>query len=119
MTLAPKLTSHDRRINWSVDAPRLVRLVRALAPTPGATTTFRGRPMKILAARVQSGDRTPEPWSPEAGSFGVLLDGPDGPSVETGHGHLSLLEVAPAGRKRMPAAEWARGARIQPGERLG
>ena len=32
---------------------------------------------------------------------------------------LELLEVAPAGRKRMPASDWARGARIEPHERLG
>jgi hypothetical protein len=31
---------------------------------------------------------------------------------------VELLEVAPAGRKRMSGAEWARGARIQPGEQL-
>ncbi len=34
-------------------------------------------------------------------------------------GLVELVEVAPAGRKRMTGAEWARGARIQPGEHLG
>jgi methionyl-tRNA formyltransferase len=32
---------------------------------------------------------------------------------------VELVEVAPAGRRRMGAVEWARGARIEPGERLG
>ena len=39
--------------------------------------------------------------------------------VGTGEGSLDLLEVAPAGRTRMDAAAWARGSRIEPGERLG
>jgi hypothetical protein len=46
---------------------------------------------------------------------------PDG-RVEVDAGHatrVELLEVAPAGRKQMTAAAWARGARIQPLEHLG
>ena len=31
---------------------------------------------------------------------------------------VELVEVAPAGRKRMSGAEWARGARFQAGEKL-
>ena len=31
---------------------------------------------------------------------------------------VGLLAVAPAGRTRMTGAEWARGARIRPGEQL-
>jgi methionyl-tRNA formyltransferase len=42
-----------------------------------------------------------------------------GVEVATGDGVYRLLEVALAGRKRMPANAWARGARFEPGERLG
>jgi hypothetical protein len=42
----------------------------------------------------------------------VVVDAGGGTTVE-------LLEVAPAGRKRMTGAEWARGARIEPLEHLG
>jgi methionyl-tRNA formyltransferase len=117
-TSAPKLKPGDRTIDWSFPAEAIVRKVRAFAPEPGAVTTFRDRPLKILRAIAhQTGGR--------------MLDGPPAPGqasigreggVSIGAGPLSeveLLEVAPAGRKRMTAAEWARGARIQRGERLG
>jgi methionyl-tRNA formyltransferase len=37
----------------------------------------------------------------------------------TGGGVVRLGEVQPAGKRMIPAADWARGARPQPGERLG
>lgn len=118
-TLAPKLTAEDRRIDWSTEAQAVVRRVRALAPTPGATTSFRGQPLKILAARASLLDAIDEPMPTEAGSIGLLPHGSGALFVSTSNGLVLLQEVAPAGRKRMPAADWARGARIQPGERLG
>ncbi len=39
--------------------------------------------------------------------------------VKAGSGVVRLLEVAPAGRRRMPAADWARGARPSLGECFG
>jgi methionyl-tRNA formyltransferase len=39
--------------------------------------------------------------------------------VGTGRGAVRLREVQPAGKRMLPAADWARGARPAPGERLG
>ncbi|HET9671929.1 MAG TPA: methionyl-tRNA formyltransferase, partial [Actinomycetota bacterium] len=55
-TYAPKLTAADRPIEWSSRSDTIVRRVRALAPAPGALTTFRGLPLKILRA-VDRGPR--------------------------------------------------------------
>jgi methionyl-tRNA formyltransferase len=117
-TFAPKLTAPDRQIDWSADAAAVVRRIRALAPNPGATTTFRDEPLKIFAAQARSLDVIPLPV-PLQGSLMVEPDSFAGPRVQTHAGPVLLVEVGPAGRKRMPAADWARGARIQPGERLG
>ena len=43
----------------------------------------------------------------------------DGVLVGTGRGAVRLGEVQPAGKRMLPAADWARGARPQPGERVG
>ena len=112
-TRAPRLRAEDRVLDWRGPAESIVRRVRALAPDPGATTTFRGEPLKILAAAV---DRDPE----SGAAPGTILS-PDerGVRVATGSGGVRLLEVAPAGRRRMPAADWARGARFETDERLG
>jgi methionyl-tRNA formyltransferase len=109
-TYAPKLTSRDRRLDWSAPGESLVRVVRAFAPEPGATTTFRGSPLKILRAHA----------SGASGSPGEIVEVVrDGFSVAAGAGALRVVELAPAGRARMSAAAFANGFHPEPGERLG
>jgi methionyl-tRNA formyltransferase len=109
-TQAPRFRPEEEWIDWTEDASVVWRRIRALAPDPGARTTFRGRTLKVLRARPAEGRGQP----------GVLLDvSPAGPVVAAGHGAILLDEVVPEGRRRMPAPDWARGARPEPGERLG
>jgi methionyl-tRNA formyltransferase len=110
-TYAPKLEPGDRRLDWIEHAYLLERRVRALSPTPGAVTRFRGRVLKVLRARVEQ-DLVGEP-----GALAVLPDG--FPRAATPKGSLVLLQVAAEGRSPMSGADWARGARILPLERLG
>jgi methionyl-tRNA formyltransferase len=113
---AAKIRGDERALRWSDPAAEVDRRIRALAPEPGATTTFRRAPLKILRARPaeHGGVST----APSRG--GELLVREDGTVfASTPVGSLELLEVAPAGRRRMDAAAWARGARIEPGERVG
>ncbi|MBI4259411.1 MAG: methionyl-tRNA formyltransferase [Actinobacteria bacterium] len=109
-THAPKLGPEDRRLDWSLDAGSLSRRVRALAPEPGAATTFRGRVLKVHRARPAEGGGEPGT---------VLRWGAEGLLVAAGEGALLLEEVAPEGRRRMPAADFVRGHRPEEGERLG
>jgi methionyl-tRNA formyltransferase len=112
-TQAPRLRPDDRAIVWTHPADGIVRLVRALAPDPGATTRFRGEPLKVLAA-AEDHDPT------SAGQPGQIVSADGrGVLVATGSGGVRLVDVAPAGRRRMRAAAWARGARFGPDERLG
>jgi methionyl-tRNA formyltransferase len=110
-TFAPKPRPEERVIDWMDAADRIVRRVRAFAPTPGARTTFRNAPLKVLrAAALDDAD--------EADRLGEIRLAHDGvPVVAASAGSVALLEVAPAGRARMPGADWARGARLEPGER--
>jgi methionyl-tRNA formyltransferase len=115
-TFAPKLRPGEREIDWSEPAGEIVRRVRALAPEPGASTRFRGETLKVFSVEALWYVLTRQPLPP--GTLEEMSDGT--PTVDTGsRGLLMLLEVAPSGRKRMTGAEWARGARLQPGERLG
>jgi len=112
-TSAPRLRTDDRVIDWTGPTEAIVRRVRALAPQPGATTTFRSEPMKVLVAAAGR-----EPTI--EGIPGAILASDDrGVEVASGSGTVRLVEVAVTGRRRMPAAEWARGARFERGERLG
>ena len=116
---APKLTSDDRQIDWESTSDAIVRKIRAFAPEPGAVTTFRERALKIVAAHdLGSGggrmiaDVDLRHWGRTWIDEGRVIVGAE-------PGRVELLEVVPAGRKRMSAAEWARGARIAPGDRFG
>jgi methionyl-tRNA formyltransferase len=111
-TFTKLLSREDGIIDWSQPAVRIERMTRAYDPWPGATTTWRGAPIKIVAARVIAdwrGDTPP----------GALLDTADGPAVATGEGLLVLMTVQPAGKRPLSAADWRRGLRLTDGERLG
>ncbi len=107
---APKLTVADAEVDWSAPALRIDRLVRACTPDPGAWTTFRGERLKLGPVRLD----------PETNDLpaGELSDSRRGVRVGTGSHAVLLGEVRPQGRRAMPAADWARGARFKLGERL-
>jgi methionyl-tRNA formyltransferase len=116
-TYAPKLKPADRVIDWLQPADSIARRVRAMAPEPGATTSFRGRNLKLLAAReAPEQERAADPRPQEPGR---LLPGREELGVRTGKGLLILEVVQPEGRRRMSGAEFVRGYRPEIGERLG
>lgn len=111
-TLAPKLTAEDERIDWSRPAVEIARRVRALAPVPGAVSTFGGIRLKVY--RVSPGG---DLWP--GARPGHLRPERAGLLVATGAGVLRVDEVQAEGRRRMAGGEWARGARIPEGASLG
>ena len=116
-TFAPKLLPDERTIDWRQPADAIVRKVRAFAPDPGAVTTFRQGRLKVLKARAHPG---PGGWMlADAPTPGQVMGGDGNPRVLGWPGLVELVEVAPAGRRRMSGEAWARGARIEPLERLG
>ncbi|HRW37020.1 MAG TPA: methionyl-tRNA formyltransferase [Aquihabitans sp.] len=104
-TYAAKIGPDDLRLEWSRPAIELDRVVRV----GGAWTTFRGKRLKVLAARPAAGAGRSD------GVPGTLVDG----GVSTGDGVLELLRVQPEGKGAQDAAAWRNGARPSPGERLG
>jgi methionyl-tRNA formyltransferase len=115
-TLAHMLGPGDRIIDWLRPADAVVRCVRAFAPDPGASTGFKGSDLKVLRAE----DAAAAAAAAAAASPGTVVDvDRDGVIVAAGAGAVRLLEVAASGKRRMPAADWARGVRDLVGERLG
>lgn len=107
---APRLTVDDGRVRWEHTAVAVDRRVRACTPAPGAWTTLAG-------ARLKLGPVLPVPEAPLAP--GEVAVGRTEVLVGTATHPVRLGEVAPAGKRFMPAADWARGARLTPGTRLG
>jgi methionyl-tRNA formyltransferase len=109
-TFAPKFTAEDRILDWSNAARVLVNLVRALSPEPAATTTLRGQGLKIFRAKEVG----------LGGEPGRIVDvTKDGFVIATAQGGFQPLELAPAGRKRMSATEFANGYRPRLGDVVG
>ncbi|WP_433350937.1 methionyl-tRNA formyltransferase [Micromonospora sp. CA-111912] len=110
VSLAPKLTVEDARVRWGDPAFAVDRRVRACTPAPGPWTTFRGE-------RVKLGPVVPVPDGPEL-KPGELLVEKSRVLAGTGTVPVALGEVRAAGKKAMPAGDWARGARVAAGEEL-
>jgi methionyl-tRNA formyltransferase len=112
VSLAPKVTGDEARLDFSRPAGRLADAIRAFTPAPGAWTTHRGRRLKVTRAAVAGEVTDLDPGRLGLGPGGRLL-------VGTGDRPLELLEVRPEGRRAMSGAEFARGARLGPDEWLG
>jgi methionyl-tRNA formyltransferase len=111
VSLAPKISVEDARVEWTAPALRVDRLVRGCTPAPGAWTLFRGERLKLGPVRLAVGRSELGP--------GEILVAKNTVRVGTGSHEVELGEVQPQGKKLMPAADWARGSRLAPAEHLG
>jgi methionyl-tRNA formyltransferase len=107
VSLAPKLDDADCRVEMAGDPVSLVNRIRGLSPVPGAYLTLaNGQRLRLLKAEVREGSGPP----------GTILAIEEAPVVvATGGGAIGLLDVQPAGKRRMAAAEFARGRRLRVG----
>jgi methionyl-tRNA formyltransferase len=114
-TYAPQLKKEDGKLDFTRPASELERRVRALTPWPGTfahwpnPVTGEMRTLKILRAAV---------LDQRIATAGEVAATPHGPAVGADAGALLLLEVQPPGKRPMPAADFARGARGFIGSRL-
>ena len=111
VTLAPKITVEDAAVDWTAPALRVDRLIRGCTPAPGAWTLVGGERLKLGAVTLVP-DRTD--LAP-----GELSVAKNAVYAGTGSHAVELGEVQPQGKKRMRAADWARGVRLDPATRLG
>jgi methionyl-tRNA formyltransferase len=108
---APKILASDARVDWTAPALRIDRLVRACTPAPGAWTVLPGRDGED-DLRVKIFPLSPLPGATDVPPGRIVLD-KRGLLVGTGSGHtVRLGDVQPQGKRRMPAADWARGLRF-------
>ncbi|MGB5007895.1 MAG: methionyl-tRNA formyltransferase [Ferruginibacter sp.] len=103
---APRIFTETCKIDWSKPVDEVYNLVRGLAPYPAAYTILNGKKIKIFKAeKINS------------------VPGIDPGNIETDHktrlqfacsnGFISILELQPEGKKRMPVADFLRGYRFK------
>jgi methionyl-tRNA formyltransferase len=107
VSLAPKITAEDARVRWDQPAIAVDRQIRACTPGPGAWTRLGEARLKLWPVDPAPGD------APAAGPLGpgevrILRSAV---LVGTGTTPVGLGDVQPPGKRRMRAADWARGLR--------
>ncbi|SHE98281.1 methionyl-tRNA formyltransferase [Streptoalloteichus hindustanus] len=110
VSFAPKVTVDDARVDFALPALAVDRLVRSVTPEPGAWSVFRGERVKLGPVQPSDVDGL-VPGELRVEKRRVL--------VGTATSAVELGEVQAQGKKRMAAPDWARGSRIEAGERLG
>lgn len=102
-TQARSLAPDAGAIDWRQPADSVVNRVRGCTPRPGAFTRLTVGSIKVWQAVVEKADG-------QIGAPGEVIGiGKDGIEVAAGSGSVRLIEVQPESRKRMSAADFARG----------
>jgi methionyl-tRNA formyltransferase len=110
-TLAPILRREDGLVDWHLSAARIHSRLRGFTPWPGAYTSFRGQQLSITRVKPSAESGLP-PGRLRAEKRRLLAGCGENTS-------LDLLEVQPAGKKRMTAEAFLNGYKISDNESLG
>lgn len=108
-TYAPMLTKEDGRIDWSKTAEDIKNKTRGTLPWPGAFTTLGGKTLKIMKAET----------SPGSGKPGEVLSSEKTFVVAAGTGAVRIKELQLEGKKKMPAEQFLKGAKLKTGDTVG
>jgi methionyl-tRNA formyltransferase len=109
-TYAPILKKEHGRIDWGSDAKKIADHVRGFYPWPGAFTSWKSL-LKVHSGRAAQEDT-------QGAEPGTIVDAKDTIKVACGQGVYEITELQPENKKRMSAADFVKGYRIQKGDRL-
>ena len=103
------MTKELGRIDFTWEAVKIERYIRALSNWPNVYCSFKGKTLKVWKASVVMSDSEYKPGT-------VVNVSKKSFTVQTGSGQLEFLEVQPEGKKRMDAASFLNGNRLAVGE---
>jgi methionyl-tRNA formyltransferase len=101
VTYAAKLDKSEAVVDWRAPAAVVDRRIRGYAPWPGATARWRGDSVKLLRSRLLA--------TPAGGAAPGTVLGLEGDwlAVACGSGVVGVGELQRAGRRRVPARDFA------------
>lgn len=106
---APKILKEEATLDFSQSAEKLARKIHAFNPFPGAAAIFNGAAVKLWRAEALADGHGAQPGQ-------VLAASPEqGVLVACGDGTLRLTELQKPGGKRLPAAEFLKGFKLEGG----
>jgi methionyl-tRNA formyltransferase len=110
---APLIERHHLQVDWTRDAAAIERLVRGMAPRPGAFTLLGGKVLRLHEVRPQP---APMPSGAAPGTVSILGRRA---VIATGSGTLELLQAQLEGKKVLSAGDLINGRVLTEGLRLG
>ena len=111
VTLAPKITKNDGKINWHENTDEIFNRYRALAGNPGIWTLLGELRLKIDSLEISN---RVEKISPAE-----VLISDEHLLVGANNGVIEIKTLTPSGRSQMSAAEFIRGLPNRSGLQLG
>jgi methionyl-tRNA formyltransferase len=108
VSIAPKVSKEETRVDWHANGLKVVNNVRAFTPLPGAWTIFRETILKISEIRPVSNELDLKP--------GVISINNKKLFVGTSDSVLEVIKLTPSGKGEMLASDWINGARVEPGD---
>jgi methionyl-tRNA formyltransferase len=111
ITLAPKISKNDGKIDWQQNSDQVVNRFRALSSNPGVWSLLGELRIKIDSLVAVSFPNQIKPAD-------IVVDG-ERLLVGVLDGAIEILIITPAGRSQMSAAEFIRGLPSRVGLQLG
>lgn len=111
VTFAPKIEKEESLLDFSKSAEILHNKIRAFSMGPGTFVNFQGKRLKIHKTKVVSGASNVQPGQIASVSASELL-------IQTADGQLSLLEVQPESKNKMPIADFLKANPLSKGQPL-
>ncbi len=109
-SIAPKISKEMRLINWKWPSNKIHNWIRGLSPSPGMYTYINNKSLRIYKTSIMKSSL----YKP-----GEIIEINKRFLVGTGEGILEILEMQLEGKKRLPAIEFIKGAKIATGFILG
>ncbi|MDS1029859.1 methionyl-tRNA formyltransferase [Bacillota bacterium LX-D] len=105
VSFAPPLTRENEKINWTQSNQQILNLIRGMNPWPGAYTTLENKILKIWAGECVPDEKKVQPGT-------IIAANKNGILVKCGEGGLKITEIQPQGKKKMSAAAFICGNKI-------
>ena len=109
-TFAPKIDKDMCKINWNESAQKIHSKIKALCPIPGAYTLYNNKRLKIFDTRIVTDSSIDISGSINHINNRILISCSDY--------NLELKNVQYEGKKSMSAIDWARGIKIDTGNKF-
>ncbi len=108
VTIAAKIEKEESKIDWTKSATEIHNKVRAFTMDPGTYVMFQGKRLKIHKTKVVEGTAHSPSRIQEISATELL--------IETGKDFLSLLEVQPESKSKLPIQDFLKTVSVKKGD---